>query len=190
MGREGAQGREEGEEGEEGGSPKVTELHLSSLSQKNVLWLHVSVQNAMAVQVAQSRHQLSGNGLHLERREGGREGGRSGEVATQSCHTYLALRKHLVVLKNLKQVSLSILRHHTHLHTCHHHNASSSPPLPSPPHLCLVLEPVVQLDDVRVLEAGHDADLPAQSRQLVRLLVHFGNELESNDLHACGTAAG
>lgn len=50
-------------------SPKVAELDSAVLVQKDVLGLHVAVQDAVGVQVIESRDQLSSNSLDLQRQE-------------------------------------------------------------------------------------------------------------------------
>ena len=47
------------------GKAKVAQFDNAPLSQQNVLWLHVAVQNAVRVQIKQSRHQLGCDCLNL-----------------------------------------------------------------------------------------------------------------------------
>lgn len=41
--------------------PKVTQFHHSTFPQQDILWLHVSMENAMRVQIKESRDQLAGD---------------------------------------------------------------------------------------------------------------------------------
>lgn len=46
-------------------APKVTELDDAVFAQEDVLGFHVTVQDAVGVQVIESRDQLGSDGLHL-----------------------------------------------------------------------------------------------------------------------------
>mmetsp|Transcript_23688 Transcript_23688/g.70297 ORF Transcript_23688/g.70297 Transcript_23688/m.70297 type:complete len:271 (-) Transcript_23688:18-830(-) len=71
------------------GKPKVAQLHRAVAANQDVLRLHVSVDDAVRVQVVQCTHKLLRDALdHL-------------------------LRKALVVLQDFKQLSLSEFSHHT-----------------------------------------------------------------------------
>lgn len=45
--------------------PKVTKFHHAALAQHNVLRFHITMENAVGVQVVQSRQQLAGHLSHL-----------------------------------------------------------------------------------------------------------------------------
>ena len=49
--------------------PKVTQFHHSTFPQQYILWLHVSMENAMRVQIKQSRDQLAGDLTDLTGKE-------------------------------------------------------------------------------------------------------------------------
>ena len=65
MGEWGGREAETAGEGAELNSPEITEFDRPILPQQNILWLHVSVDHTMRVEVVQRRHQLPAHCLHL-----------------------------------------------------------------------------------------------------------------------------